>query len=84
MTDLNSAEKVTGERLRAFVERIERLEEEKKEVADQIKEVFAELKAEGFDTTAIRSILKRRKQDPDDLAEQEAVVELYLSALGMA
>lgn len=83
MSDLSHADKVTGDRLRAFVERIERLEEEKKEVADQIKEVFAELKGEGFDTTAIRAILRRRKQDPDDLAEQEAVVEIYMAALGM-
>ncbi|RVT85293.1 DUF2312 domain-containing protein [Rhodobacteraceae bacterium CCMM004] len=81
--DISEAQKVTGERLRAFVERIERLEEEKAEVAEQIKEVFAELKGEGFDTKAIRTILRRRKQDPDDVAEQEAVVDLYMSALGM-
>lgn len=81
--DLSSVNKVTGDRLRAFVERIERLEEEKKEVAEQIKEVFAELKGEGFDSTAIRAILKRRKQDPDDVAEQEAVIDLYMTALGM-
>lgn len=80
---MSDAERVTGERLRSFVERIERLEEEKKEVADQIKEVFAELKAEGFDATAIRAIVRRRKQDPNDVAEQEAVIELYMSALGM-
>lgn len=80
---MSDSERVTGERLRSFVERIERLEEEKKEVADQIKEVFAELKAEGFDTTAVRAIVRRRKQDPDTVAEQEAVIELYLSALGM-
>ncbi|SFA97345.1 Uncharacterized conserved protein, UPF0335 family [Poseidonocella pacifica] len=79
----NDAQRVTGDQLRAYVERIERLEEEKKEVADQIKEVFAELKAEGFDAKAIREILKRRKQDPDDVAEQEAVIDLYMSALGM-
>ena len=53
-------------------------------MADQIKEVFAEIKGEGYDTAAIRSILKRRKQDPDKLAEQEAVLDLYMSALGMS
>ncbi|WP_109464017.1 DUF2312 domain-containing protein [Albibacillus kandeliae] len=82
-TDLGNAEKVTADRLRSFVERIERLEDEKKEVAEQIKEVFAELKGEGFDAAAIRTIVKRRKQDADKLAEQEAVLDLYMSALGM-
>ncbi|GGB23160.1 DUF2312 domain-containing protein [Allosediminivita pacifica] len=79
-----SNDAVGAERLRSFVERVERLEEEKQEVADQIKEVFAEIKGEGYDTAAIRSILKRRKQDPDKLAEQEAVLDLYMSALGMS
>lgn len=81
--ETSSINQATGERLKSFVERLERLEEEKKEVADQIKEVFAELKAEGFDAAAIRAILRRRKQDPDRVAEQEAVIDLYLSALGM-
>ncbi|QDY68527.1 DUF2312 domain-containing protein [Qingshengfaniella alkalisoli] len=74
---------VTGAELRSFVERIERLEVEKKEVAEQIKEVYAELKGRGFDTTAIRAIVRRRKQDPDTIAEQEAVLELYMAALDM-
>ena len=77
-------EAVGVERLRSFVERVERLEEEKQEVADQIKEVFAEIKGEGYDTKAIRAIIRRRKQDPDKLAEHEAVLDLYLSALGMS
>ncbi len=83
-TQDTSNDAVGAERLRSFVERVERLEEEKQEVADQIKEVFAEIKGEGYDTAAIRSILKRRKQDPDKLAEQEAVLDLYMSALGMS
>lgn len=83
VTDFNDAQRVTGDQLRAYVERIEQLEEEKKVVADQIKEVFAELKGEGFDTTAIRAIVRRRKQDPEAVAEQEAVLDLYMSALGM-
>jgi uncharacterized protein (UPF0335 family) len=85
MTDTASTvDQATADRLRSFVERIERLEEEKREVAEQIKEVFAELKAEGFDSKAIRAIVRRRKQDPDAVAEEEAVLDLYLNALGMA
>lgn len=80
---MSESQSVTGERLRAFVERVERLEEEKREVADQIKEVYAEMKGEGFDTKAIRAIVRRRKQDPEAVAEEEAVIDLYLSALGM-
>lgn len=75
--------KVTGEELKQFIERIERLEEEKREIAEQIKEVFAEVKARGFDVKAIRTILRERKQDPDDIAEQIAVIDMYKSALGM-
>ena len=80
----DKAEQATAERLRSFVERIERLEIEKKEIGDQVKEVFAELKAEGFNSQAVRTIIKRRKQDPEKLAELEAVLELYLAALGMS
>lgn len=82
-SDLADTQRVTGERLRAFIERIEHLEAEKKDIAEQIKEVFAELKGEGFDAAAIREIIKRRKQDPDDVAEKEAVLEVYMAALGM-
>ncbi|MEC8196495.1 MAG: DUF2312 domain-containing protein [Pseudomonadota bacterium] len=71
---------VTGEELKQFIERVERLELEKAEVAEQIKEVFAEMKGRGFDVKAIRE----RKQDPNDVAEQEAVIDMYKSALGMA
>jgi uncharacterized protein (UPF0335 family) len=80
---LDAQYKVTGEELRQFIERVERLEEEKREVAEQIKEVFAEIKARGFDVKAIRAILRERKQDPDDIAEQIAVIDMYKSALGM-
>ncbi|MEM6890934.1 MAG: DUF2312 domain-containing protein [Pseudomonadota bacterium] len=84
MTDISGVvDQATTDRLRTFVERIEQLEEEKKEVAEQIKEVFAELKAEGFDSKAIRSIVRRRKLDPDAVAEEEAVLDLYMHALGM-
>lgn len=74
---------VTGAELRQFIERVERLEEEKKEVSEQIKEVFAEMKGRGFDVKAIRQILRERKQDPNDIAEQEAIIDMYKAAIGM-
>ena len=70
------------EKLRMTVERIERLEEEKKEVAEQIKEVYGEAKALGYDTKALRTVIKLRKQDRDERAEQEAILEVYMDALG--
>lgn len=75
--------KVTSGELRQFVERIERLELEKKDIADQIKEVYAESKSRGYDVKALRSIISLRKRDKDDIAEQEAVIEMYKEALGM-
>ncbi|MCP4825527.1 MAG: DUF2312 domain-containing protein [Shimia sp.] len=75
---------VTGQELKQFIERVERLELEKTEVAEQIKEVFAEMKGRGFDVKAIRTIIRERKQDPNDVAEQEAVIDMYKSALGMS
>jgi uncharacterized protein (UPF0335 family) len=71
------------EQLKSFIERIERLEEEKKTIADDIKDVFAEAKGNGFDAKALRAILRIRKQDADQLAEHQAIVDLYLEALGM-
>ncbi|MBK1635689.1 DUF2312 domain-containing protein [Rhodovulum adriaticum] len=76
--------KVTAGELRQFVERIERLEQEKKDIAEQIKEVYAEAKGRGYDTKAMRSIISLRKRDKDDIAEQEAVIALYKEALGMS
>ena len=70
------------EKLRLTVERIERLEEEKKEVADQIKDVYAEAKALGYDTKALRQVVRLRKQDRQEREEAEAVLETYLIALG--
>ncbi|SDZ73155.1 DUF2312 domain-containing protein [Rubrimonas cliftonensis] len=81
---MSGPDTLSHEQLRAFVERLETLEEEKKAVAEQIKEVMAEAKGFGFDTSVIRQILKLRKADPDDLAEHEAILELYKAALGMA
>jgi len=71
------------EQLKSFIERIERLEEEKKAIADDIKDVFAEAKANGFDTAALRTILKIRKEDADERKEHEAIVDLYCHALGI-
>ncbi|MDQ0305308.1 DUF2312 domain-containing protein [Ancylobacter polymorphus] len=71
------------EQLVSFIERIERLEEEKQTIADDIKDVFAEAKGSGFDTKALREILRIRKQDADQRAEHEAIVDLYMQTLGM-
>jgi uncharacterized protein (UPF0335 family) len=74
---------VTADELRQFVERIESLEAEKKDIADQIREVYAESKSRGFDQKALRMIVSLRKRDKDEIAEQEAVLEMYKEALGM-
>ena len=74
---------VTENELRQIVERIEHLESEKRDITDQIKEVYAEAKGRGYDATALRQIVALRRKDKDELAEQEAVLELYKSALGM-
>jgi uncharacterized protein (UPF0335 family) len=71
------------DQLKSIVERIERLEEEKQALADDIKEVYAEAKANGFDTKVLRTVIRIRKQDSAERQEQEAVLDLYLSALGM-
>ena len=74
---------VTADELRSFVERYERLEQEKRDISDQMKEVMAEAKGRGYDTTCLRRVIQLRKRDRDDLAEEAAVLDLYLSALGM-
>ena len=78
-----TSQTVAAGQLRAFVERIERLEEEKKTIADDIKEVFAEMKGTGFDTKAVRAIIRLRKQDQAERQEAEAILDLYKAALGM-
>ncbi|MEM9437430.1 MAG: DUF2312 domain-containing protein [Pseudomonadota bacterium] len=75
--------RVTANELRQFIERFERLEAEKKDLADQQKEVMAEAKARGYDTKVMRKIVALRKRDKDDLAEEEAVLDMYKAALGM-
>ncbi len=74
---------ISGDRLKSFIERIERLEEEKAALAADIKDVFAEAKGNGFDTKIMRQILKIRKMDKDDVDEQETLLDLYKQALGM-
>jgi uncharacterized protein (UPF0335 family) len=74
---------VAGDHLKSFIERIERLEEEKKSLADDIKDVYAEAAATGFDVKIMREIIKIRKMDKDELDEQEALLETYMLALGM-
>lgn len=74
---------VTGAELRQFVERYERLEAEKKDIADAQAEVMAEARGRGYDTKVLRKIIAERKRDANDLAEEQAVLEMYKSALGM-
>ncbi len=74
---------MTAAELRQFIERFERLEAEKKDIADQQKEVMAEAKGRGYDTKVMRRLIALRKRDKEDLAEEEAVLELYKEALGM-
>ena len=81
---VSSAEGVAADELKQFIERFERLEDEKAGIAGDIKEVFAELKGRGFDAKAVREILRIRKQDHSERQEQDAILELYLSALRMA
>ncbi len=75
--------RVTAGELRAFIERFERLDAEKKDIADQQKEVMAEAKSRGYDTKVLRKIVALRKMDPQEISETEAVLELYKEALGM-
>ena len=77
------ATRFAKDHLKAFVERIERLEEEKKALADDIKDVYGEAKAMGFDVKALRVIIRMRKEDTDERKEHEAILETYLHALGM-
>ncbi len=82
MPDVSDAG-VAADELKQFIERIERLEEEKAGIQGDIKEVFAEMKGRGFDAKAVRAILRIRKQDHAERQEQEAILDLYMQALGM-
>jgi uncharacterized protein (UPF0335 family) len=83
MSDPVTETNVAAEELRQFIERYEHLEAEKKDIVEQQKEVMAEAKGRGYDTKVIRKIIAIRKRDKDDIAEEEAILELYKQALGM-
>jgi uncharacterized protein (UPF0335 family) len=74
---------IAADRLRSIVDRVERLEEEKKALSDDIKDIFAEVKSAGFDVKAVRQIIRMRKWEPAELEEHEALIDLYRRALGM-
>lgn len=77
------AQGIAGEQLRNLIEKVERLEEERREVAEQIKEVLQEAKGEGFDVKVIRKLLSLRRMKPHDRAEQDELLDLYKAAIGM-
>lgn len=81
---VEGATTVAADRLRSFIERVERLEEDKAAIMNDIKEVFAEAKGEGYDVKTLRQVIRLRKMDRADRQEMEAMLELYLSALGEA
>ena len=83
MTDVDLSEILPTGLLRDFVDRIERLEEEKKTISDDIKEVYAELKGSGFDSKAVRTIIRLRKKEDHERQDEEAMIQLYKDALGM-
>lgn len=80
----SAGQTVAAGQLRAFIERIERLNEEKKTIADDVKEVYAEAKGTGFDTKALRTLIRLRNMDQAERQEAEAILDLYKAALGMA
>ncbi|MCL4065133.1 DUF2312 domain-containing protein [Pseudomonas sp. GX19020] len=80
---MNDAFNVTADELRQLIERIEQYEAEKKDIAEQLKEVYAEAKGRGFDTKALRKIVSLRKQDAEERQEADAILEVYMTALGM-
>lgn len=82
-TNTDTTYRVTADELRQFIERVERLETEKQDIAEQQKEVMAEAKARGYDTKVMRKVIALRKRDKDDIAEEEAILEMYKEALGM-
>lgn len=82
--DAKDVDGVAGQRLKAFIERIERLEEEKAALAEDIKEVYGEAKAVGFDTKTIRKVIRLRKMEAEKRQEEEHMLDLYMAAIGMA
>lgn len=82
MTDTDTY-RVAADEIRTIVERVERLESERKDLAETIKEVFAEAKGRGYDAKVLRKLIALRKREPDDIAEEAAILEMYTNALGM-
>lgn len=82
-TDVTDAYAVTADELRQFIERYEQLDAEKKDVSEQQKELMAEAKGRGYDTKVLRKVVALRKRKPDEIAEEDAVLEMYKAALGM-
>lgn len=82
-TTLPDSYRVTAEELRQFIEQWESLEHERNDISERQKEVMAEAKGRGYDTKIMREIIRLRKREPDDIAEEEAVLEMYKQALGM-
>ena len=74
---------IAKDQLKSIIERVERLEEDKKAISDDIKDVYGEAKGNGFDVKALRTIIRMRKQDADERQEQETILETYMQALGM-
>ena len=83
MSEIESSYRVTGDELRKFIERMERLDAEKKDLIEQQKEVMSEAKGRGYDTRVIRKLIGMRKRDQADIAEEEAILDMYKQALGM-
>ena len=81
--DESPATRFAKDQLKAIIERIERLEEEKKTISDDIRDVYAEAKGNGYDVKALRTVIRMRKQDANERAEQETILETYMQALGM-
>ena len=84
MSDANDAYNVPADELRQFIERFEQLESEKKDVTEQQKELMAEAKGRGYDTKVMKKVIALRKRKPDEIAEEEAVLDMYKAALGMS
>ena len=84
MSDPIDTYSVTADELRQFIERFEQLESEKKDVAEQQKELMAEAKGRGYDTKVMKKVIALRKRKPDEIAEEEAVLDMYKAALGMS
>lgn len=83
MSDPQIGHNLATDQLKAIIERVERMEEEKKTISDDIRDIYSEAKGNGFDVKALRTIIRMRKQDEADRKEQDAILETYMHALGM-